>query len=82
MKEAHEDGTPVMRTLFYEFPEDDKTWEVDNTYMLGDEILVAPIMNYKDRSRKVYLPKGHISFFNSTIFYRYFSYFIINIKYP
>ncbi|EGT3785069.1 glycoside hydrolase family 31 protein [Clostridioides difficile] len=59
MKEAHEDGTPVMRTLFYEFPEDDKTWEVDNTYMLGDEILVAPIMNYKDRSRKVYLPKGH-----------------------
>ncbi len=41
MKEAHEDGTPVMRTLFYEFPEDDKTWEVDNTYMLGDEILVA-----------------------------------------
>lgn len=59
MKEAHEDGTPIMRTLFYEFPEDDKTWEVDNTYMLGDEILVAPIMNYKDRSRKVYLPKGH-----------------------
>ncbi|MCC0648149.1 glycoside hydrolase family 31 protein [Clostridioides sp. ZZV15-6598] len=59
MKEAHEDGTPVMRTLFYEFPEDDKTWEIDNTYMFGEEILVAPIMNYKDRSRKVYLPKGY-----------------------
>ncbi|MCC0702827.1 glycoside hydrolase family 31 protein [Clostridioides sp. ES-S-0049-02] len=59
MKEAHEEGTPVMRTLFYEFPEDDKTWEIDNTYMFGDEILVAPIMNYKDRSRKVYLPKGY-----------------------
>lgn len=59
MKEAHEDGTPVMRTLFYEFPEDEKTWEIDNTYMFGDEILVAPIMNYKDRSRKVYLPKGY-----------------------
>lgn len=59
MKEAHEDGTPVMRTLFYEFPEDEKTWEIDNTYMFGDEILVAPIMNYKDRSREVYLPKGY-----------------------
>lgn len=59
MREAHEEGTPVMRTLFYEFPEDDKAWEIDNTYMLGDEILVAPIMNYKDRSRKVYLPKGY-----------------------
>jgi len=60
MKEAHEYGYPVMRTLFYEFPEDDKAWEVNNTYLLGSNILVAPIMNYKDRSRNVYLPSNEI----------------------
>ncbi|AYW46531.1 glycoside hydrolase family 31 protein [Tetragenococcus koreensis] len=56
MEEAHKYGYPVMRTLFYEFPEDENSWEVDNTYLLGSDILVAPIMNYEDRSRKVYLP--------------------------
>ena len=58
MTEAHEYGYPIMRTLFYEFPEDEKAWEVDNTYMLGSDILVAPIMNYKERDRDVYLPSG------------------------
>lgn len=56
MTEAHEYGYPVMRTLFYEYPEDDKSWEVDNTYLLGSDVLVAPIMNYQDRERSVYLP--------------------------
>lgn len=58
MTEAHEKGYPVMRTLFYEFPNDEKAWQVDNTYMLGADILVAPIMNYEQRSRQVYLPIG------------------------
>lgn len=58
MTEAHELGYPIMRTLFYEFPEDKKSWEIDNTYMLGSDILVAPIMNYKERGREVYLPSG------------------------
>lgn len=56
MNEAHEKGYPIMRTLFYEFPEDEQAWHVDNTYLLGSDILVAPIMNYKDRNRNVYLP--------------------------
>lgn len=56
MNEAHEKGYPIMRPLFYEFSEDSEAWETDNTYLLGSDILVAPIMNYKDRSRDVYLP--------------------------
>ncbi|OBT60526.1 hypothetical protein VE03_10029 [Pseudogymnoascus sp. 23342-1-I1] len=36
MREAHEKGTPVIRTCFYEFPEDPKCWEVDDQYMYGD----------------------------------------------
>lgn len=51
-------GYPIMRTLFYEFPEDSKAWDVENTYLLGSDILVAPVMNYKDRQRSVYLPNS------------------------
>lgn len=58
MKEAHEEGLPLMRTLFYEYPNDDTAWLVDNTYLFGSDLLVAPIMNYKDRKRFVYLPKN------------------------
>ena len=35
MMEAHEKGTPLMRTLFYEFPEDSTCWEVEDEYMYG-----------------------------------------------
>lgn len=58
MKEAHEKGTPVIRTMFYEFPEDSKAWEVEDQYMYGDSILVAPILYKGADKRKVYLPKG------------------------
>jgi alpha-D-xyloside xylohydrolase len=58
MKEAHEKGTPVMRTCFYEFPEDARCWEVENQYMYGDTYLVAPILAPQQRFIKVYLPKG------------------------
>lgn len=55
---AHEKGLPLMRPLFYEFPQDREAWSVDNTYMLGSALLIAPILNYQERSRGVYLPAG------------------------
>jgi alpha-D-xyloside xylohydrolase len=58
MKEAHEKGTPVMRPLFYDFPEDKLAWEVSDQYMFGPEVLVAPILYADVTSRKVYLPAG------------------------
>ncbi|RKD30206.1 glycoside hydrolase family 31 protein [Lacrimispora algidixylanolytica] len=58
MKEAHEKGTPVMRPLFYEFPEDKVCWEVEDQYLYGPDYLVAPILETGMRSRKVYFPKG------------------------
>ena len=58
MEEAHRKGSPVMRTMFYEFPEDKKCWEVKEQYMYGSDLLVAPVA-YKDMmQRKVYLPFG------------------------
>ena len=47
-----------MRTLFYEFPEDGRAWQVEDEYMLGGEYLVAPVLYAGMRERDVYLPRG------------------------
>jgi alpha-D-xyloside xylohydrolase len=60
MKEAHEKGTPVMRTMFYEFPDDMDCWNSESQYMFGPDILVAPIFELGQRSREVYLPKNQL----------------------
>lgn len=56
MKEAHEKGTPVMRSLFYEFPEDPTCWEIEEQYMYGDEYLCCPVLAEGQSEVKVYLP--------------------------
>lgn len=58
MEEAHQKGTPVMRTMFYEFPEDEMCWNLEDQYMYGDKLLVAPILEAGACTRKVYLPRG------------------------
>lgn len=58
MKQAHEKGTPVMRPLFYDFPQDKKAWDVEDEYLFGPDILVAPVMYAKQLKRSVYLPEG------------------------
>lgn len=58
MQEAHEKGTPVMRALFYEFPEDSRCWEIQDSFLFGSDILVAPVCWEGARSRSVYLPSG------------------------
>ncbi len=58
MRLAHEKGTPVMRTLFYEFPDDEVCWNIEDQYLYGDKYLVAPILEAGMTSRKVYFPKG------------------------
>lgn len=58
MREAHEKGTPVMRPVFYDFPQDPNAWQVEDAYFFGPDMLVAPILEEGARSRKVYLPEG------------------------
>ena len=53
MEEAHEKGTPVMRPLFYDFPEDSISWECEDQYLFGSDVLVAPVMYAKTESRSV-----------------------------
>jgi len=59
MKEAHEKGTPIMRTLFYMYPEDSVCWEIEDEYMYGDKLLIAPVLEAGAVSRKIYLPAGN-----------------------
>lgn len=58
MKAASESGAPVMRPLFYDFPEDKDSWEIEDAYMFGPDLLVAPVMEAGVTERSVYLPKG------------------------
>lgn len=58
MKEASQTGAPVMRPLFYDFPEDETSWTVEDSYMFGPDLLVSPVMEAGADTRTVYLPKG------------------------
>jgi len=58
MRAASETGAPVMRPLFFDFPEDKKCWETEDVYMFGPDVLVAPVMELGARERTLYLPKG------------------------
>lgn len=58
MQTAHERGTPPMRPLFYDFPRDPRAWEIEDEFVFGPDILVAPVLHEGAREREVYLPAG------------------------
>lgn len=58
MQRTHETGEPVMRPMFYDFPQDKICWEMETQYMFGPDYLVAPVMEVGMTSREVYLPEG------------------------
>src|SRR5688572_26526154 len=51
-------GQPVMRPLWYEFPNDKLTYLVADQYLVGSDLLVAPVVKDGMRNRHVYLPAG------------------------
>lgn len=58
MKAASESGAPVMRPLFYDFPEDKTCWETEDSYMFGPDLLVSPVMSAGALDKEIYLPAG------------------------
>ena len=58
MRLAHEKGIPPMRPLFFDFPGDETSWAVEDQFMFGPDVLVAPVLYEGARSREVYLPAG------------------------
>ena len=59
MDRASEKGIPVMRPMFFDFPEDEVCYGLGEQYMFGEDILFAPIVRQGERAKKVYLPEGN-----------------------
>ena len=58
MYEEQKTGLPVMRPLVMNYEDDENTYNLNDEYMVGDSILVAPVVAAGERVKKVYLPKG------------------------
>ena len=56
-KDCSERGLPMVRALLVEFPDDPGAWLVEDEYMFGSQMLVAPLLE-SGTERMVYLPKG------------------------
>lgn len=51
-------GMPIVRALGLAFPDEPRGYDVRDEYMLGDDLLVAPVVTQGATSRRVYLPRG------------------------
>jgi alpha-D-xyloside xylohydrolase len=58
MRTAAATGLPPMRPLFLEFPDDPEAWQVEDAFLLGPDLLVAPVTEAGARARAVDLPAG------------------------
>ncbi|HEY6802447.1 MAG TPA: glycoside hydrolase family 31 protein [Pyrinomonadaceae bacterium] len=58
LEEAHRTGVPLFRPLVLNYPDDSNTYNLDDEFMVGDDLLVAPVMKPDVTKRLVYLPNG------------------------
>lgn len=57
-EEAHRTGVPIFRPLVLNYQEDPNVRTLDDEFMIGDALLVAPVLNADQKERSVYLPPG------------------------
>ena len=55
---ASEKGYPVMRPMFFQYPDDEICYTLDSQYMFGDDIIFSPIVNQGQTVKTVYIPDG------------------------
>jgi alpha-glucosidase len=58
LEEAHRTGVPLFRPLVLTYQDDTNTFNLDDQFMVGDDLLVAPVLKPDVTRRLVYLPKG------------------------
>lgn len=58
MEIASKKGYPIMKPMFFDFPDDENCYNLGEQYMFGDDILFAPIVNRGQTKKQVYLPQG------------------------
>ena len=57
-EECHRTGAPILRPLLFEYPDDETTYAMDDEFLLGSALLVAPVTRPGIEHRYVYLPQG------------------------
>ena len=58
MNIASEKGYPIVRPMFFEYPDDEICYTLDEQYMFGDDIIFAPVVNQGQKIKKFYVPQG------------------------
>jgi len=51
-------GVPPMRPIWFDYPQDERAWKVEDEFLFGPDVLVAPVAELGARVRHVYLPAG------------------------
>ncbi|WP_206733577.1 TIM-barrel domain-containing protein [Flavobacterium sp. YO12] len=64
-REAHDTGLPIMRALLLEYPNDKETFKLNGQFLVGKELLVAPVVEQGAVTKEVYLPEGEWIDFNN-----------------
>lgn len=64
-REAYDTGLPLMRAMFLEYPSDEEAYKAETQFLLGKELLIAPVVKKSARTRKIYLPEGNWVDFNN-----------------
>jgi alpha-D-xyloside xylohydrolase len=60
MTVASRQGVPPMRPLLVDFPDDPQAWRVEDEFLFGPDLLIAPVLEPGARERAVYLPVGRV----------------------
>ncbi|HUI29948.1 MAG TPA: TIM-barrel domain-containing protein [Candidatus Acidoferrales bacterium] len=58
-RDASENGLPIVRPLYLDFPEDQEAYNISDEFLFGDNLLVAPVVDSGTASREIYLPGRH-----------------------
>src|SRR5690606_39121099 len=63
-RKAHDTGMPLMRALLLEYPNDTETYKINGQFLLGEELLAAPVVEKGAAEIEIYLPEGEWIDFN------------------
>lgn len=69
LENAHTAGVPALRPLFFNYPADERTKQINDEVMIGDSVLFAPVVRQGQVSRAVYLPEGTwVNYFTKEVY--------------
>ena len=57
--EHEQNGTPVMRPLWFDYPLDQRTYDIEDQFLVGSDLLVAPVLSEGAVNRSIYFPSGN-----------------------